>query len=172
MHPLTEKMYRELKKEHTREEVDAIVTEWLEGRVQEMCTYVFEPKKDLRQVLGLTPKESTMPYIGGMKVNVSDVSDHLSGRPVGPQEWCEHMEIKASGLGAKFHSESHPWLMPQDTKFCPICAAPRPAPKETLEAKLRNFWRLKMVTWICDQDYKEMTELIAQHYEESKGLGR
>ena len=96
------------------------VTRWLEERANHMEAVAEELKNfnrpAFRHILGLTPKED--------------------GRVNAQEKWCEHI----NQIGGEFvvfgESDIHKFELSDTFKFCPICAAPRPAKELTLEEKL------------------------------------
>ena len=82
--------------------------------------------------------------------------------------WCEHMHILSDNLrkGADIKMPQITTLFGLEIKFCPICGAPRPAPK-SLEQVLRDrFWSraVEFETW--ESIAKKAKELILDGKEE------
>ena len=80
--------------------------------------------------------------------------------------WCEHFCNKLGQISFQGFIEemSHPWLMPDSTKFCPICGTPRPVAK-TLAEKFAETSIVKGDA-SCGMSYLEKANILAKIAEE------
>lgn len=157
-HALTNLMYRKLKKDHTREEVeevDEVVREWLEEVAEKIKAMHdiyeghFDQDKYTRRILSLSeakqdPKESNV------------WCKHLLGTPLHPENY-------------HFVYESKTFKAPEYWDICPVkdCHAPRPESK-SLEDKLFNIKlnETGAIHYLTMKNAEDIASIARQHFAE------